>query len=88
MIKRAYKRFSKEDREFLVANYLLLSDKKLAEMLGRSEDNIRKQRQNMGLSRRNAKLKDVLAEMPIIIWLPRDAFEGKKVDLKNLKIGD
>jgi hypothetical protein len=88
MKKRAYRRFSKEDREFLKTNYLLLSDKKLAEILGRSEDNIRKQRQNMGLSRRNAKLKNVLAEMPIIIWLPRDAFEGKKIDLKNLKIGD
>jgi hypothetical protein len=88
MSKRAYKKFSKEDREFIAVNYLLLSDKKLAKVLDRSEENIRKQRQNMGLSRREYKLKEVLADMPIIIWLPRDAFEGKKVDLKNLKIGD
>jgi hypothetical protein len=88
MSKRAYKKFSKEDREFIAVNYLLLSDKKLAKILDRSEENIRKQRQNMGLSRRKYRLKEVLADMPIIIWLPRDAFEGKKVDLRNLKIGD
>ncbi len=88
MSKRAYKRFSKEDREFIAANYMRLSDRKLAEIFGRSEDNIRKQRQIMGLYRRDVDPKEVLAEMPIIIWLPRDAFKGRKVDLQNLKIGE
>jgi len=88
MSTRDYKRFSKEDRDFIIDNYLRLSDRKLAQMLGRSEDNIRKQRQIMGLVKRGIKIKDVLAEMPIIIWLPREAFDGKQVDLKNLKIGE
>ena len=84
--KRAYKKLTDKDVEFLTNNYLLLSDKKLGWVLGRSEATIRKHRQLIGLSRRNVNIKEVLAEMPIIVWMPRSHFEGTTTDLEKLKI--
>lgn len=86
--KRPYKIFTDEEREFIEKNYLVLSDHKIAEILGRSSDNIRKQRQIMGLSKRRSDVKKALAEAPIIIWVPRDVFDNHPINLNELKLGE
>ena len=86
MKKRSYKAWSNEDKEFLKENYLFLSDKTFAELFERSEENIRKQRQFLGLTRRGLTVADVISSKPIIIWFPREAFKETEVDLTNLKI--
>ena len=81
---RSYSFLSDEDKLFFKENYLLLSDEKLGELFSRTPDNIRKLRQLLGLTRRGIKQKDITP--PVIIWLPRKAFEDYDVDLKQLKI--
>jgi len=84
--KRPYKKLTDEDVEFITNNYLVLSDKRLGWILGRNEATIRKHRQLLGLSRVKVNIQEVLAEMPIIVWMPRSHFDGTDTDLKNLKI--
>ena len=86
--KRVYKFFTEDEREFIEKNYLLLSDKKLAEILGRTPDNIRKQRQLMGLNKKGSDFKKSVAEAPIVIWVPRDIFDSHPIDLNKLKLGE
>jgi len=88
MSKRGWRKMTDEDINFLTDNYLFLSDKKLGELLGRSEQTIRKHRQLLGLKRRGLKVKDVLDDTPIIVWLPRNLFGNLEIDLENLKIGE
>ena len=83
---RGYNYFSEEEKSFLKENYLLLSDERLGKIFNRTEENIRKARQLLGLKRRGAPLKEFLAATPVVIWFPRAAFEGHEVDLKQLKI--
>ena len=84
--KRAYKRLSEDEKDFLRANYLLLTDKQLGVILDRKPDTIRKHRQILGLSRKRKDLQKVLAEVPIVIWMPRGLFGTKEIDLEKLKI--
>ncbi len=83
---RKYNFFTEEEKRFLKENYLLFSDAKLAEIFDRTEDNIRKARQLFGLKRRGAELKKFLANVPVVVWFPRDAFKDYEVDLKQFKI--
>ena len=83
---REYKYFTNEEKLFLKENYLLLSDERLGKIFDRTEANIRKARQLLGLKRRGAPLKEFLTATPVVIWLPRKAFEDYEVDLKQLKI--
>lgn len=87
-MKRGYKWFTEDDKRFLVDNYLLLSDKKIGELLGRSEDNIRKQRQTLGLRRRGGDYRKMVAEIPIMIWIPRNYFDENPINLDKLKLGE
>ena len=83
---RTYNYFTTEERLFLKENYLLLSDERLGIIFNRTESNIRKARQLLGLKRRGALVKEFMETVPIVIWFPRNAFKGVEVDLKQLKI--
>jgi hypothetical protein len=68
-----------EIKEFLRANYLLLSDAQLANILGYdNEAIIRKHRNNLGLVRDDITLfKEYVKETPVIIWTERDNYKTK-----------
>ncbi len=83
---RTYNYFTEEEKTFLKENYLFLSDKRLGTIFNRTEANIRKARQLLGLKRRGTALKDFIETTPVIIWMPRTSFEDYNVDLKQLKI--
>lgn len=65
---RQYIKWSQEANTFVIDNYLYFTDKQLGELLGKSGDSIRKQRQMLGLKRSKKAMQEVLAKMPIIIW--------------------
>lgn len=83
---REYKYFTEEEKLFLKENYLLLSDERLGRIFNRSEDNIRKARQLLGLKRRGLPYKEMIANIPIVVWFPRELFGEYDVDLTQLKI--
>ena len=84
--KRSYKKLTEEDKEFLQDNYLILTDKQLGVLLGRSSVTIRKHRQLLGLKRDSKSIREALAERPIVVWLPLTAYKDKKLNLEKLKI--
>ena len=83
---RDYKYFTDEEKLFLKENYLLLSDERLGSIFSRTEANIRKARQLLGLKRRGLDLKEIKATTPIVVWFPRNAFNGQQVYKTQLKI--
>ena len=83
---RDYKYFTDEEKLFLKENYLLLSDKRLGVIFSRTEANIRKARQLLGLKRRGRAIKELIEAIPVVVWFPRASFEDYDVDLKQLKI--
>jgi len=68
-----------EIKRFLTENYLLLSDAKLAELLGYdNEVIIRKHRNNLGLKRGDISIfKEYVKETPVIIWTERKNYKDK-----------
>jgi hypothetical protein len=82
---REVKRLTAAQESFLKEYYLYLTDAELGEVLGRSPPNIRKHRQLRGLYRRGVKVKDLLKDKKIFVWMPRSAFkDAEKLDIKNL----
>lgn len=85
-MSRNYNYFTDEEKLFLKENYLLLSDKRLGVIFSRTEANIRKARQLLGLKRRGRAIKELIEAIPVVVWFPRASFEDYDVDLKQLKI--
>jgi len=68
---RTYNRLTEAQKEFLRDNYLVLSDKAIAELYGwNSAATVRKIRQLMGLKRGARVVKKFIDEVPVVVWIP------------------
>lgn len=76
------------EKQFLRENYLYLTDEAIAEILGLSNAvTARKIRSNLKLRRTKTEVKNLLKEVPMIIWVQRDLYQSENfTDFKNFSI--
>lgn len=83
---RKNKTLTEEQKQFLIKNWIVLSDKTLATYLETTEGAVRKLRHQYGLNRR--KIKDFVDDIPLIVWMPRESYEEYEQDKTVLGIED